>query len=154
MCRDGRSDGVAGESCIAGLDAGRVDTYKRRTGRSVPGRCGACCGARTQGGTGDTGSAPRSVNELYGGAKSPAAAGTAAAGAASTTGGAAASAAAKPAPKAEPVVSREDEDVIDDDDDDIESKEGGWFSRLREKARRAFDEAFKNPDESDDGDDY
>ena len=60
----------------------------------------------------------------------------------------------KPAPKAEPVVSREDEDVIDDDDDDIESKEGGWFSRLREKARRAFDEAFKNPDESDDGDDY
>ena len=54
--RDGRSDGVAGESCIAGLDAGRVDPYKRRTGRSVPGRCGACCGARTQGGTGDTGS--------------------------------------------------------------------------------------------------
>lgn len=99
---------------------------------------------------------PRSVNELYGGAKSPAAAGTAAAaaGAASTTGGAAASAAAKPAQKAEPVVSREDEDVIDDDDDDIESKEGGWFSRLREKARRAFDEAFKNPDDSDDGDDY
>ena len=100
--------------------------------------------------------APRSVNELYGGAKSPTAAGTAAAaaGAASTTGGAAASAAAKPAQKAEPVVSREDEDVIDDDDDDIESKEGGWFSRLREKARRAFDEAFKNPDDSDDGDDY
>ena len=93
--------------------------------------------------------APRSVNELYGGAKSPTAAG-----AASTTGGAAASAAAKPAQKAEPVVSREDEDVIDDDDDDIESKEGGWFSRLREKARRAFDEAFKNPDDSDDGDDY
>ena len=61
---------------------------------------------------------------------------------------------AKPAQKAEPVVSREDEDVIDDDDDDIESKEGGWFSRLREKARRAFDEAFKNPDDSDDGDDY
>ncbi len=52
------------------------------------------------------------------------------------------------------MVSREDEDVIDDDDDDIESKEGGWFSRLREKARRAFDEAFKNPDDSDDGDDY
>lgn len=41
-----------------------------------------------------------------------------------------------------------------DDDDDIDSNEGGWFSRLREKARRAFDEAFKNPDESDDGDDY
>lgn len=102
----------------------------------------------------ETPAAARSVNELYGGAKSPAAAGTAAAGAASTTGGAAASAAAKPAQKAEPVVSREDEDVIDDDDDDIESKEGGWFSRLREKARRAFDEAFKNPDESDDGDDY
>ena len=40
--------------------------------------------------------APRSVNELYGGGKSPAAAGTAAAGAASTAGGAAASAAAKP----------------------------------------------------------
>ena len=42
----------------------------------------------------------------------------------------------------------------DDDEDDIDSNEGGWFSRLREKARRAFDEAFKNPDEGDDGDDY
>lgn len=100
--------------------------------------------------------APRSVNELYGGAKSPTAAGTAAAaGTASAAAAAAGAAAVKPAPKVEPAVNRDDEDVVgEDDDDDIESKDGGWFSRLREKARRAFDEAFKNPDDSDDGDDY
>ena len=71
------------------------------------------------------------------------------AGAAAGMAGAAAAAKSDPAEiPADPV----SEDY--DDDDDIDSNEGGWFSRLREKARRAFDEAFKNPDESDDGDDY
>ena len=71
------------------------------------------------------------------------------AGAATGMAGAAAAAKSDPAEiPADPV----SEDY--DDDDDIDSNEGGWFSRLREKARRAFDEAFKNPDESDDGDDY
>lgn len=71
------------------------------------------------------------------------------AGAAAGMAGAAAAAKSDPAEiPADPV----SEDY--DDDDDIDSNEGGWFSRLREKARRAFDEVFKNPDESDDGDDY
>lgn len=71
------------------------------------------------------------------------------AGAAAGMAGAAAAAKSDPAEiPADPV----SEDY--DDDDDIDSNEGGWFSRLREKARRVFDEAFKNPDESDDGDDY
>lgn len=71
------------------------------------------------------------------------------AGAAAGMAGAAAAAKSDPAEIPADTVS---EDY--DDDDDIDSNEGGWFSRLREKARRAFDEAFKNPDESDDGDDY
>ena len=90
---------------------------------------------------------PLTVNERYG-----------TTGAAAPRGGV--SAAAKPATpepavqKPEPVEPATAGRADDDGDDDIDSNEGGWFSRLREKARRAFDEAFKNPDDSDDGDDY
>ncbi len=77
------------------------------------------------------------------------------AGTGAVTGAAAGMAGAAAAAKSDPAEIPADPVSEDyDDDDDIDSNEGGWFSRLREKARRAFDEAFKNPDESDDGDDY
>lgn len=83
-------------------------------------------------------------------AKAPAA-GTGAAVAGGAAGIAGAAAAKKSVPAESPAEPAADDY---DGDDDIDSNDGGWFSRLREKARRAFDEAFKNPDESDDGDDY
>ena len=92
---------------------------------------------------------PLTVNERYGAAKGTAAKGTTPAGVAAKP-SEPEPAVQKPEPAEPARGSRED----DYDDDDIAPSEGGWFSRLREKARRAFDEAFKNPDDSDDGDDY
>lgn len=91
----------------------------------------------------------QTVNERYGSESGSAAKGPSGAVAA------AAAATTPVAPEATESVEPETGARRDDfDDDDIEPNEGGWFSRLRERARRAFDEAFKNPEEIDDGDDY
>lgn len=48
-----------------------------------------------------------------------------------------------------------DEDYDDDEDGDDDVKGGGWFSGIKNKMARAFNDAFRNPDEGeDDGDDY
>lgn len=90
---------------------------------------------------------PQTVNERYGAGDAVAANGAAGAGAVPTAAGA-------DARNTESVKSEESGDGDDFADDDIEPNEGGWFSRLCRRTMRAFDDAFKNPEESEDSDDY
>ncbi|MBR5483527.1 MAG: cell division protein FtsA [Alistipes sp.] len=70
-------------------------------------------------------------------------------------------AAAEPAAPVTPVVpaatplvdSADDDDFDEDEDDDI--KRGGFFSRWwKNKIKKGLDDAFRNPEDEDDGDDY
>jgi cell division protein FtsA len=70
-------------------------------------------------------------------------------------------AAAEPAAPVTPVVpaatplvdSADDDDFDEDEDEDI--KRGGFFSRWwKNKIKKGLDDAFRNPEDEDDGDDY
>ena len=57
-------------------------------------------------------------------------------------------------PAATPLVDSADDDDFDEDEDE-DIKRGGFFSRWwKNKIKKGLDDAFRNPEDEDDGDDY